>query len=126
MRNLTDLFEVTTKVFSVKDPSSLKWFGQNQNNSGGRFTKPAKNLWIQAISEDEAEKVFDGLDLNMSFCSCCGVRWGGFWNEGSKYPEYYGTPLNELTKSPRDAFDEDIPWGVLYWANGQVDTLKVR
>ena len=52
-----------------------------QNNSGGYFTKPAKNIVVEADSQEEAEAKF--LSINGAYydpnfntdCPCCGSRW---------------------------------------------------
>jgi hypothetical protein len=53
-----------------------------QNNSGGRFTKPAIQVVIEADTEEQANAIaklhgvyFDGVNVGMD-CSCCGDRWG--------------------------------------------------
>ena len=53
----------------------------HQNNSGGYFIEPAKNILVKnardeahatELAEDAGMYLDDGSD-----CSCCGDRWGG-------------------------------------------------
>lgn len=55
-----------------------KYYHYRQNNSGGSFTGPAINVYIEADTPEEADAIaiqnglyFDGE----GDCSCCGDRW---------------------------------------------------
>lgn len=65
-----------------------------QNNSGGRFRGP-QYVCVEANSLQEAEERFDELDLDRSYCECCGPRWPTAWDEDelTETPTVYGEPL---------------------------------
>ncbi len=54
----------------------------HQNNSGGYFTEPAKNIIVKDASDSEqateialkAGMYFDGIMAGVD-CECCGDRW---------------------------------------------------
>lgn len=59
-----------------------------QNNSGGRLNNPALNVYVEAISEDEARDIFitiPGCYFDPDYrrdCRCCGNRWDEYiWDE---------------------------------------------
>jgi len=60
----------------------------NQNNSGGYYTEPAKNIIVQdARDEKHATEIalkagmyFDGVAYGTD-CDCCGDRWYPMANE---------------------------------------------
>ena len=53
-----------------------------QNNSGGYYTQPAKNIIVKDARDSEqatevalkAGMYFDGIKAGVD-CECCGVRW---------------------------------------------------
>jgi hypothetical protein len=52
------------------------WFRFWQNNSGGFYTGPAKQVYVEADCEQEAgERLSDQPDYSESMCECCGPRW---------------------------------------------------
>lgn len=67
-----------------------------QNNSGGVFHLPAIQVFIEADSTDEANRIaernglyFDGADDGRD-CPCCGDRWypvSSKWNVHETVPE---------------------------------------
>lgn len=57
------------------------FYGYDQNNSGGTYSTPIIQLWVEADSPQEADQLaqrhgvyFDGVDLGLD-CECCGDRW---------------------------------------------------
>ena len=70
----------------------LKWFRYDQNNSGGGFTGPAIEVWVQAATAGEADAVaesiglyFNGVEEDMD-CPCCGDRWYPAYGDGEEEP----------------------------------------
>ncbi len=63
---------------------SLYW-GYSQNNSGGFFKEPAIEVWIEAQTEEDADRIAKENGIYFSIFSgqegdcldCCGARWGG-------------------------------------------------
>lgn len=57
-----------------------KYYHYRQNNSGGFFTGPAINVYIEADTSEEADAI--GVKNGLYFdgegdCECCGDRWYG-------------------------------------------------
>lgn len=80
-----------------------KFYTFHQNNSGGVFEGPARNVIVEATSPEEANRIaqnhdvyFDGCDKGWD-CSCCGDRWYPQWScdEGTDVPCHYDEPLTE-------------------------------
>ena len=82
-----------------------KFFTFRQNNSGGRWTGPAKVVIVEAVDANQANSraesiglyfngAADGLD-----CECCGDRWApvATWLDEDSYetPTYYRKTLEE-------------------------------
>lgn len=61
----------------------MTFYKYDQNNSGGSFIGPAIQVFIEANSPEEANKIaiqndiyFDGENGNYVYdCRCCGPRW---------------------------------------------------
>lgn len=52
------------------------WYHVGQSNIGGRFIKPATEVFLQAETYEEAKEVFTGLGIDFEDeCECCGFRW---------------------------------------------------
>lgn len=50
------------------------WF--DQNNSGGYYTKPAQNVFVQAENKEIAAMRLSQMEgFTTKYCSCCGPRW---------------------------------------------------
>lgn len=80
---------------------SLYWLYE-QNNSGGKFIKPAISLWVYASTEEEADKIAleNGVYwLSLSDCSCCGPRWGAADGGYEKIPDYLWTTSEWVQKA---------------------------
>ena len=119
------MFDITAPK-AVQEVTTLKWYYESQNNSGGYFIGPAKNIWIQASSREHAQGIFKGLDLDYSFCDCCGERWGDMdWVEGTEFPERYGERLDQLKEKPFSFGKDDVVWGLLVYIDGQTKTLEI-
>lgn len=101
------------------------WYEMHQNNSGGYYVEPAKRIWIEAESYEAAKSVENSLGLDYNYCECCGERWY-LSTSATKTPEYYGTPLNEISELPWDATDrdDDVCWGLLVRASGDKVVLN--
>ena len=97
----------------------LKWFPYYQNNSRGEFivdADVAQNVFIQAHSADEANKIaeshgiyFDGCTEGTD-CSCCGDRWSRTIDRcGTDVPCRYGKPIASWD-APDNGVDETRRW----------------
>lgn len=92
----------------VNDENS-KYYVFHQNNTGGIFENPAKNVIVKAESIEEANKIAESngvyFDENYDIdCECCGTRW----NSATDY--YAFTTKEEALKSAYDSdFDKNIP-----------------
>lgn len=54
----------------------------NQNNSGGYFTPPAENVFVQAESKEVAYTRLSSLPgFTEAYCWCCGERWSTWMDE---------------------------------------------
>lgn len=71
-----------------------------QMNSGG-FLRGPEYVCVEADTLAEADERFDELNLDQSFCACCGPRWNGAWCEDdlTEEPTYLGSPLSEMASS---------------------------
>lgn len=64
------------------------YYQYRQNNSRGYFKKPALNVFIEADSVEESDKLFQTVegcyfDPYCRFdCNCCGSRWSTCYSEG--------------------------------------------
>jgi hypothetical protein len=94
----------------------LKLFEYCQNNSGGRFVRPAITIFVEAESCDEANYIFKKvLDLEFNegrecceCCECCGPRWRENINTTDEGDGYYS---EEILKSIEKnlAYEKIIP-----------------
>jgi hypothetical protein len=72
----------------------LKWYNFSQNNSGGSFVvdeNVAEEIFIQAVSADEAIRKAEKFCDNSDSCECCGDRWS-LWvreSDGHSEPNFY-------------------------------------
>lgn len=109
-----------------------KWYKFRQNNSGGRFRKPAINVYIEAMDAVQANSRAVDLDIyfgGVGDCSCCGDRW----ERASEYNAQTEEPTEEVTDAVWGTAD-DIPEGFKFrlGENGaillsvQVDKAKKR
>jgi len=66
---------VTLSMLEAAIPDG-PWFFFDQNNSGGYFTPPARNVLIAADSMEEARERLEAQDgYTSAYCECCGGRW---------------------------------------------------
>lgn len=109
-------YEVITKA---KDVGELKWWGFDQNNSGGYYIQNDdvdELVFIQARSFQEvmyiSNKIFED---NSDYCECCGKRWSiPNKKEGSLEPEMFGKPLESFEFYSKNGA------AILYYHNGSV------
>lgn len=65
----------------------MPFYHYRQNNSGGRFTAPAVNVYVEADNVGEANYLFqtiDGCYFDPDYerdCECCGTRWNEPYDE---------------------------------------------
>ena len=92
--NFPELPSNTTEI------SELKWFGVDQNNSGGHFIindEVGHWVFVQARNATEATARLKEItkDSGEDWCPCCGERWLVWLNEDDGHPEpmIYGTPV---------------------------------
>ena len=87
-----------------------KYYLYEQNNSGGVFSEPAKNVLIQAKSAKEANRIAEANgvyfdeDYNID-CECCGTRWS---KQDGKY-NVYATKKEALDNVYVSDFDKEVP-----------------
>ncbi|MGY9985041.1 hypothetical protein HV198_09005 [Citrobacter freundii] len=110
----------------TSDIAGLRWWHFNQNNSGGYFidnNTVSHDVFIQARNADEArtkaENIFEPYS---EYCTCCGERWciDPRDDEGSLYPEIYGTPVHQVEKG---IFRKSC---VLHYHDGLVEKLQYK
>jgi len=66
---------VTLSMLEAAIPDG-PWFFFDQNNSGGYFTGPARNVLIAADTMEAARERLEAQEgYTSSYCSCCGARW---------------------------------------------------
>lgn len=89
----------------------MAFYRFRQNNSGGYFRLPAKNVYVEATSESEARALFqqiDGCYFDPDYrrdCRCCGTRWDEYiWDE---YPNDY-----ELMRAIEEELINDDAWSI--------------
>jgi len=81
----------------------MAFYEYRQNNSGGRFSGPARNIYIEADTVEEANNIFlslDGCYFDPEYrrdCSCCGTRWSEPYKDG------YSNIYEVYKKIDRDA-----------------------
>lgn len=89
---------------------NTKFWGINQNNSGGYFVENEENgicsyIIIEAETADEAEnklrELGEKVDGFWNYCSCCGERWYVDFDEdeGKEEPCYYEDPVTSVVES---------------------------
>ena len=112
----------------MNELATLKWYHYGQNNSGGYYVEPAKNVWVQGSSVAAIEASFESLGCSTEFCSCCGERWYGPWDDTdlTETPEYYGQPLQDMAEPPLNFGDVDTPFGLLVFADGTEKVLHLE
>jgi len=94
-----------------------------QNNSGGWLAKDHnfdQYVIIEAVDADQANVRFLELGPELSYCQCCGERWGDVYDgDGTEAPEIYGDPVNEY-----------VPYGrnnnaaIVHYLDGHKDKIK--
>ena len=105
-----------------------------QNNSRGYFRKPAVNVFIEAETSDEADRIFltiDGcyFDPHCDFdCPCCGDRWYR-QDTAVKFPLKYSDTLTfntieEYAQYVADKYGWTDPDCRLFYANGVVTDVQ--
>lgn len=80
----------------------MSYYRYRQNNSGGGWDSPAIEVFIEANSPTEADKIAieNGIYFDPDYeidCECCGNRWSnaGDWDAWDEIPSLYETPLDE-------------------------------
>jgi hypothetical protein len=128
-----DVGGLVVSIFKIelkKQPMSekaLKWYEYNQNNSGGYFVEPAQRVWVQGVDANDIVRRFESLDIDESFCDCCGLRWHHPFGDDdlTDEPEYYGEKLSALTEKPRQ-FGNEVPFGCLVYVDGTTKILTIN
>lgn len=98
----------------------MKFFGFSQNNSGGYFSEPAENVFIQAENAAMAKDIFNAQGFDQSFCHCCGERWSPEYvddSDGHDAPLLYGEPLQE-SYPVRWVSSVEIPHSCIIYSDG--------
>lgn len=93
----------------VDETTKNKYYVFSQNNTGGVFKSPAKNVIVQALSTELANSIAknNGVYFDENYeidCDCCGTRW-------DKANEYYSFDSKEeaIKASYVSDFDKEIP-----------------
>lgn len=89
-----------------------KYYLYSQNNSGGAFTAPAKNVIIQASSFTEANQIaeLNGIYFDEEYkidCECCGRRWNK--HSSDKSDNVYSSKEEASQDVFYVDFDKEIP-----------------
>lgn len=89
-----------------------KYYLYSQNNSGGAFTAPAKNVIIQAQSFKEANETaeLNGIYFDEEYkidCECCGRRWNKHSSDNSD--KVYSNKEEASKDVFHVDFDKEIP-----------------
>lgn len=99
----------------------------NQNNSYGKFLKPAREVFVEADNEEEALQVaetIEGIYFKGSSdrdCPCCGPRW-------SKIPlDYSNEEFDVYLQEHRDFMSwltPSIPQILIRYRDGNIKTIE--
>ena len=106
--NLESLKKLQVDTQEVTTPET-KYYVFSQNNSGGTFIEPAKNVIIKASSAEEANNIAQshGIYFDDNYeqdCECCGVRW----DRANQYFSY--ASIDEAKNNIYSSdFDKEIP-----------------
>lgn len=105
-----------------------QYYTYRQNNSGGTFTGPAIIVFIQAYSEEEANRkaMAEGLYFDGDGdCPCCGNRWSDWNDKGFDEPMIYGETIEEHLNGKdlwTDLYkNEKVPYIRVYHLTGDID-----
>lgn len=102
--------QIKASIDKKVEVNKSKFFGFNQNNSGGSFDvdeNVCEYVIIEAKSVEQANNraeeigiYFDGCSKGLD-CSCCGDRWNEAYDEedGKEEPMIYNTPVKEAKSS---------------------------
>lgn len=89
----------------------MPYYRFRQNNSGGYLCPPARNVYVEALSETDAVEVFQkipGCYFDPDYkrdCTCCGNRWDEYiWD---KYANEY-----ELMRAIERDIKEKNSWSI--------------
>ena len=97
----------------------------DQNNSGGEFHGPARNVFIEALDSGHANQIaesigiyFDGVDMGYD-CPCCGNRWNPVYR-------YESMSFEDVTTfiQTRSYADDRMVFAAVYFLNGNVVKTK--
>ena len=94
----------------------MSFYTFRQNNSGGAFTSPAINVFVEADSADEANDIAESYEVyfddDYDFdCKCCGQRW-------SRADEW------DACEEPREPSSWDQEWADMYNVPVSIVILK--
>jgi hypothetical protein len=97
----------------------------DQNNSGGDYQKPARHVFVEANTSEEANNIaekigiyFDGADMGYD-CDCCGDRWNPVYHFESKSISDVNAFINKYGDHDTRAI-----FAVVYFLNGTVARTK--
>lgn len=105
----------------------------NQNNSGGFFLEPAKDVFVEADSPAEANEIFESIEgcyFDPEFnrdCECCGHRW--YPKQDPESTDYTLEEIMERIKETKNALswtfdDESIPTAIIRFKNGSLEVYR--
>lgn len=110
-----------------KQSSEYKWYHFTQNNSGGYYSKPAKDILIELRDEEKglAKLVLNCLlDIDYDFCECCGERWN--FDGGTEYDtldEFW--ECSKGFASLKRGKTENIPFLIVIDKNKTIETYDI-
>ena len=89
-----------------------KYYLYEQNNSGGVFTEPAKNVIVKASSYSEANRIAEenGVYFDEEYnidCDCCGMRWSK--HDSNEDYNVYTTQKEAMSSAYISDFDKEVP-----------------
>lgn len=98
----------------------LGFYRWHQNNSGGSFSEPAINVYIQSPNPFWAEIAADNLGINGNapYCECCGPRWP-YFPEAISADELIESVASDIRYS---AGGGRVPTVAVYFTDGRVIT----
>lgn len=93
----------------LPEGDNLKYYVFHQNNTGGVFIAPAKNIIVKAENIELANKKAEeyGVYFDEAYeidCECCGTRW----NSATEYYAF-NTQEDALQAIYESDFDKEIP-----------------
>lgn len=101
----------------------------HQNNSYGKYLPPAREIAIEADSEDEAREIYRNIEgvyfksTSDKDCQCCGPRWGKI---GLDYtPEEFDQYMKDQ-REYKSWLSPKVPYILIQYRDGRRETVGVE